>query len=62
MMTTSMIDRRIDGNDSPFDSDAGRDLSRTDVRDAINVLDAAAGDAIAAWLIPQLDLSQRKVG
>ena len=140
MMTTSIVDRRIDGNEIPFDTDAGLELSRSEVRDAIDVLgahgatvvlptrpysrlgwpvagmnlarsgfndrwmdlwnidvlgafsndptarvvdlngfvnpggvvdlsgrpdgvhfDAGAADAIAAWLVPRLDLSERKV-
>ena len=141
MMTTSMTDRRIDGSEFPFDTGAGLDLSRSDVREAIDVLgaggatvvlptrpysrlgwpvagmnlarsgfndrwvdlwntdvlgafasdrsvrvvdlngfvnpggavdlsgrpdgvhfDAGAAGGIAAWLVPQLDLSERKVG
>jgi hypothetical protein len=141
MMTTSIVDRRINGNEALFDTQAGLDLARNDVRDAIDVLgaggatvilptrpyarlgwpvagidlarsgfndrwmdlwnddvlaafqtdpsarivdlnafvnpdgavdlsgrpdgvhfDAAAANAIAAWLVPQLDLTDRKVG
>ncbi|MCJ7673232.1 MAG: acyltransferase [Acidimicrobiia bacterium] len=38
MMTTSIVDRRINGTEVPFDTDAGLDLSRSDVRDSIDVL------------------------
>jgi len=141
MMTTSIVDRRIGGKEIPFDTNAGLELARSDVRDTIAVLgaggatvvlptrpysrlgwpvagmnlarsafndrwmdmwnndvlgafsnqpsarivdlnrfvnpggvvdlsgrpdgvhfDATAADAIAAWLVPQLDLSERKIG
>ena len=46
MMTTSMIDRRIDGVEIPFDTDAGLDLSRTEVADAIDVLGAGGATVV----------------
>jgi peptidoglycan/LPS O-acetylase OafA/YrhL len=46
METTSIVDRRVNGNEIPFDSGAGLDLARSDVRDAIDILGAGGATVV----------------